>query len=189
MDTIRKCTNIQLSVFYNIKFCFEQDLINFTTTRYIMDSIDFKILSILQKDCMISYKDLAKKIGLSYSPTYERIKLLEETGVIKNRVTILDPKKVGIKLFVYCNITLKEQSKKSLLDFEKSVSRFPEIMEVISLSGVYDYMLKIATTDIEAYNSFIMNKLANIPNIGQYHSNIVLSIVKDETAYPLTEEE
>ncbi len=154
-----------------------------------MDSTDYKILNILQKDCMISYKDLAQKVGLSYSPTYERIRLMEEEGVIKSRVTILEPSKIGVKLFVYCNITLKEQSKKSLLDFEKSISKIPEVMEVISLSGVYDYMLKIATTDIESYNNFIMNKLANIPNIGQYHSNIVLSIVKDETAYPLPEKD
>lgn len=154
-----------------------------------MDSTDYKILNILQKDCMISYKDLAQKVGLSYSPTYERIRLMEEEGIIKSRVTILDPNKIGVKLFVYCNITLKEQSKKSLLDFEKSISKMPEVMEVISLSGVYDYMLKIATSDIESYNNFIMNKLANIPNIGQYHSNIVLSIVKDETAYPLPEKD
>ena len=154
-----------------------------------MDNIDLKILDILQKDCMMPYKDIAKKINLSYSPTYERIRLMEEAGIIKNRVAILDPNKIGVKLFVYCNITLKEQSKKSLLDFERSVSKIPEIMEVISLSGIYDYMLKIASTDIEAYNNFVMNKLANIPNIGQYHSNIVLSIVKDETAYPLPEPE
>lgn len=154
-----------------------------------MDAIDLKILDILQKDCMVPYKDIAKKVGLSYSPTYERIRLMEESGIIQRRVSILDPRKIGIKLFVYCNITLKEQSKKSLLDFEKSVSKIPEIMEVISLSGVYDYMLKIASTDIEAYNHFVMNKLANIPNIGQYHSNIVLSMVKDETAYPLNADE
>jgi Lrp/AsnC family leucine-responsive transcriptional regulator len=154
-----------------------------------MDTTDIKILNILQKDCMVSYKDIAKKVGLSYSPTYERIRIMEEAGIIKSRVTILDPNKIGIKLFVYCNITLKEQSKKSLLDFERSVAKLPEVMEVISLSGVYDYMLKIATVDIESYNNFIMNKLANIPNIGQYHSNIVLSIVKDETAYLLNEEE
>ncbi len=152
-----------------------------------MDAIDIKILNILQKDCMISYKDLAKKIGLSYSPTYERIRLMEEAGIIKSRVTILNPSKIGVKLFVYCNVTLKEQSKKSLLDFERSISKMPEVMEVISLSGVYDYMLKIASTDVEAYNNFVMNRLANIPNIGQYHSNIVLSIVKDDTAYPLPE--
>lgn len=154
-----------------------------------LDSIDIKILDILQKDCMVPYKDIAKKIGLSYSPTYERIRVMEEAGIIVKRVTILDPRKIGVKLFVYCNITLKEQSKKSLIDFEKSVSKVPEILEVISLSGVYDYMLKIAAKDIEAYNNFVMNKLANIPNIGQYHSNIVLSMVKDETAYPLFENE
>jgi Lrp/AsnC family leucine-responsive transcriptional regulator len=154
-----------------------------------MDKIDARILNIIQKDSTISVKDVAKKVGLSYTPTYERIKQLEESGVIKCRATILDPNKIGIKLFVYCNITLKEQSKKSLLDFEKSVSKVPEIMEVISLSGIYDYMLKIATNDIEAYNNFVMNKLANIPNIGQYHSNIVMSIVKDETAFHLPEEE
>lgn len=150
-----------------------------------MDKIDIKILEILQKDSMISYKDIANEIGLSYNPTYERIKKLEDEGVIVNRVTLLDPKKVGVKLFVYCNITLKEQSKKSLLDFEKSVKKIPEIMEVISLSGIYDYMLKIATHDIDTYNDFIMNKIANIPNIGQYHSNIVLSVVKDTTEFPL----
>ncbi|WP_258932331.1 Lrp/AsnC ligand binding domain-containing protein [Flavobacterium oreochromis] len=64
----------------------------------------------------------------------------------------------------------------------------PEILEVTSLSGIYDYMLKIATTDIDAYNNFVTNKLANIPNIGQYHSNIVMSMVKNETAYYLKED-
>lgn len=153
-----------------------------------MDHIDAKILNILQKDSTVSVKDIAQRVGLSYTPTYERIKYLEESGVIVSRVTLLNPNKIGVKLFVYCNITLKEQSKKSLLDFERSTAKIPEIMEVISLSGVYDYMLKIATKDIESYNNFVMNKLANIPNIGQYHSNIVMSIVKDETAFLLEEE-
>lgn len=154
-----------------------------------MDKIDAKILNIIQKDSTISIKDIAQKVGLSYTPTYERIKQLEDSGVIKCRATILDPNKIGVKLFVYCNITLKEQSKKCLMDFEKSVIKIPEIMEVISLSGIYDYMLKIATKDIESYNNFIVNKLANIPNIGQYHSNIVMSMVKDETVFHISEED
>ncbi len=154
-----------------------------------MDKIDAKILNILQKDCIISIKEIASKIGLSYTPTYERIRILEENGVIKSRTTILDPNKIGIKLFVYCNITLKEQSKKCLLDFEKSICKLPEVMEVISLSGSYDYMLKIASKDIESYNNFVMNKLANIPNIGQYHSNIVMNLVKSDTSYFIDEDQ
>ncbi len=150
-----------------------------------MNAIDTHILNILQKDCTISVKEIAKEVGLSYTPTYERIKHMEESGTIKQRVAILDPAKIGINLFAYCNIVLKEQSKTALVDFESSVSRLPEVMEVLSLSGVYDYMLKIASKDINSYNDFIVNKLAEIPNIGQYHSHIVMSVVKDETAYCL----
>jgi Lrp/AsnC family leucine-responsive transcriptional regulator len=150
-----------------------------------MDTIDAHILTILQKDCTVSVKDIAREVGLSYTPTYERIRHLENAGVIRSRVTILDPAKIGINLFAYCNVVLKEQSKEALLDFERSVSALPEVMEVLSLSGVYDYMLKIASADIRSYNNFIVDKLANIPNIGQYHSHIVMSVVKDETAYPI----
>ncbi|MBK8721207.1 MAG: Lrp/AsnC family transcriptional regulator [Saprospiraceae bacterium] len=152
-----------------------------------MDSLDLKILNIIQQDSTLSMKEIAAKVGLTYTPTYERIKNLEEAGVIVGRPTLLNPSKIGIKLFVYCNITLKEQSKKYLLEFEKMVSDIPEIMEVISLSGNYDYMLKIATKDIESYNDFLMNKLANIPNIGNYHSNIVMNIVKSKTDYYIAE--
>ena len=149
-----------------------------------MDKIDAKILNILQKDCTLSVKDVAAMVGLSYTPTYERIKHLEESGVIKKSAVILNPSKVGIKLFAYCNVTLKKQSRENL---KKKVMEMPEILEVTSLSGIYDYMLKIATTDIDAYNDFVVNKLANIPNIGQYHSNIVMSMVKNETSYYLPE--
>lgn len=149
-----------------------------------MDQIDLKILRILQKDCMVSYKEIANQVGLSYNPTYERIRKMEEEGIIQSRVTILNPSKIGIGIFVYCNVTLKEQSKQSLMDFEERVRAIPEILEVVSMSGAYDYMLKIAAQNIDAYNKFTM-LLADIPNIGQYHSNIVLSTVKKTTEFPL----
>ena len=154
-----------------------------------MDKIDIKILTILQRDSTVSVKDIAKKVGLSYTPTYERIRHIENLGVIKSRATILNPAKVGINLFSYCNVILKEQSNQALLEFEAYVKNIPEIMEVVSLSGNYDYMLKIATKDITSYNNFVVNVLSNTPNIGQYHSNIVMSVVKDETAYFLHEPE
>ena len=153
-----------------------------------MDKIDVKILNILQHDSTVSVKEIAAKVGLSYTPTYERIRILEDTGIIKCRVTILDPNKIGVKLFAYCNITLKEQSEKNLQDFENWVTQIPEIMEVVSVSGIYDYMLKIATKDIQHYNDFVVFKLSNIPNIGQYHSNIVMNLIKNETAFYIKEE-
>lgn len=150
-----------------------------------IDDIDAAILEILQKDSTVSIKDIASEVGLSATPTHERIKQMEERGVILKYVALVDREKVGINLLVYCNVVLKEQSKKALMDFEKAVFKIPEVLEVISISGTYDYMLKIAAADINAYNDFVVNKLANIPNIGQYHSSIVLCEAKRETAYPV----
>lgn len=149
------------------------------------DKFDIAILNILQQNSTISVKDLAEKIGLSATPTYERVKRMEQDKVITKYVAIVDREKVGLSLLVYCNIVLKEQSKKALMSFENAVLKMPEVLEVISISGTYDYMLKIVAKDISAYNDFVVNVISNIPNIGQYHSSIVLKEVKRETAYKI----
>ncbi|MDZ4759172.1 MAG: Lrp/AsnC family transcriptional regulator [Bacteroidota bacterium] len=148
-----------------------------------LDKLDIEILNILQQDSTISVKDIAEKIGLTTTPTYERMKRMEQDGIITNYVALIDREKVGLSLLVYCNIVLKEQSKKALLNFEKSVMKMPEVIEVTSISGNYDYMLKIVAKDVATYNDFVVNVISNIPNIGQYHSSIVLKEVKKETAY------
>ncbi len=150
-----------------------------------LDKIDIAILNILQEDSTTSVKDIGIKVGLSQTPTYERIKYLEESGIITKYTALLDASKVGFNLMAYCNVTLKEQSKNALIEFEKAVLIIPQIMEVISLSGTYDYMLKIVTKDIADYNQFVVNTLAGIKNIGQYHSLIVMNTVKREIALPL----
>lgn len=150
-----------------------------------LDDIDIAILKILQEDSTISTKDVAAQIGLSATPTYERIKYLEQEGIIKKYVALVDREKIGLDLVAYCNIVVKEQSKKALNQFEKSIAKFPEVIEVVSLSGTYDFMLKIVAKDIRSYNDFLIEKLANLTNISQYHSNIVMHESKKETAYPL----
>jgi Lrp/AsnC family transcriptional regulator len=149
------------------------------------DKIDIAILNILQQDSTVSVKDIATKVGLSQTPTYERIKYLEESGIILKYVTLLDANKIGFNLMAFCNVTLKVQSKNALMDFEKAVIKIPQILEVISLTGTYDYMLKIIAKDIVAYNEFVVSVLSGIKNIGQYHSNIVMNVAKREIAYPL----
>jgi Lrp/AsnC family leucine-responsive transcriptional regulator len=154
-------------------------------TTPVLDDIDKAILNILQHDSRVAIKDIAEKVGLSATPTYERIKHMEQAGIITKYVALIDRKKIGLDMVVYCNIVLKEQSKKVLVDFEKAVSKIAEIVEVISISGTYDYMLKIAVADISAYNDFVMNVIANLPHVGQYHSSIVMNEVKRQTAYKL----
>ena len=87
---------------------------------------------------------------------------------------------------MFCNITLKEQSKEALDEFEQMIIAIPQVLDVISLSGNYDYMLKIVAQDIRSYNEFVVNVISNIPNIGQYHSSIVMNECKKETAYPFS---
>lgn len=145
--------------------------------------MDVKILSILQENGALGVKEVAAKIGLSISPTYERIRHLEKEGFILKYVALLNPEKIGYHLMVYCNITLRQQSKEALAKFEKTISNMEQVLEVISISGSYDYMLKIAVKDIKSYNELYLNELANIDNISQIHSNFVLSEIKKETAY------
>ncbi|VEJ18331.1 Leucine-responsive regulatory protein [Capnocytophaga canimorsus] len=150
-----------------------------------LDDKNRQILGILQQDSSLSVKDIAAKIGLSFTPTYERIKALEEAGVIKKYVALVDREKVGLGIVAICNVQLKEQSKKALLAFEKAACLVPEIVEIICVSGQYDYMLRIVSTDIKKYNEFVMDVISSLPNVWHYHSSIILSEVKQETAYHL----
>lgn len=153
--------------------------------RHQLDAKDLAILEILQQDSTISVKEIGERVGLSFTPTYERIKNLEKDHVILKYVALVDRFKIGMQIVVYCNITLKEQSKQALSNFEETIIAIPQVQEVISLSGNYDYMLKIIAEDITSYNAFVVDVISNIPNIGQYHSSIVLNEAKKETAYML----
>ena len=153
--------------------------------KIFLDDKYKQILDILQHDCTLSVKEIANKIDLSFTATYERIKNLEEAGVIKKYVAIADRVKLGLGMAAYCNVNLKEQSKEAIQKFEKAVSEIPEIVEVLGISGTYDYMLKIVAPDIASYNEFVINTLADVPNMGQYHSSIIMKELKIESAYKI----
>ncbi len=148
-----------------------------------LDGTDHKILNYLQEDATISIKDLAEKIGLSFTATYERVKSLKNHGVIRKNVVLIDAEKGGFEIMAYCNIVLKEQSNDKLREFEDKIMAKPQVLEVVSLSGQYDYMIKVVAKNIKDYNNFMTTVVANIPNIGQYHSNIVLSVIKNDTKF------
>ncbi|HFK5595370.1 TPA: Lrp/AsnC family transcriptional regulator, partial [Elizabethkingia anophelis] len=128
--------------------------------KYNLDDKNRQILDILQQDAKLSVKEIASRIQLSFTPTYERIKNMEEAGIISKYVALVDRQRVGLKVAAYCNVTLKEQSKFALLKFEDAIKDIPEIIETISVSGNYDYMLKIVSTDIESYNKFIIDTIS-----------------------------
>lgn len=150
-----------------------------------LDNLDKKLLNLLQDNSKLSIKELGAMIGLSVTPTFERIKRYEKAGIIEKYAVILNKEKVGKGLTVYCNITLKEQSKSALENFEREVTKLSEIIEIVCVSGVYDYQLKIVSDDMKSYNDFVVNKLCVIKNIGTVQSSFVMQEIKMETAIRL----
>jgi DNA-binding Lrp family transcriptional regulator len=150
-----------------------------------LDLIDIKILNMLQKDAALSAKAIADKIGLSVSPTYDRINKLKANGVIEKNVVLLNRERLGLGVVAYCNLSLKSHATQTSTAFEEQIITFKEIMEIVKLSGNYDYMLKIVTKDLSSYHDFIESKLAKLSNIANLQTSFVMKELKRETAYKL----
>jgi DNA-binding Lrp family transcriptional regulator len=147
-----------------------------------LDLMDIKILNLLQRDSSLHVKEIASRIGLSQSPTYERIKKLEKEGFIDRYVALVNREKLGKHLMVICTVTLKEQSIASLKEFEQSIIKFKEVLEVLCIAGSSDYLLKIAVEDVNTYHTFVIEQISSIANISNLSSSFVLKELKKDTA-------
>ena len=150
-----------------------------------LDLTDVEILRLLQRDASLTHKEIAFKLHKSVATVHERTRRLKEKGYIKRVVAVLDGRKVGAGLIAFSHVLLNDHTKETLDKFEQDVAKFPEVMECFQMTGTVDFILRIATTDMEAHRDFYRNKLATLPNISTVQSYFVLSEVKSETAYPL----
>ncbi len=150
-----------------------------------MDETDKKILRLLQKNAKQNTKEIASQIKLTISPTFERIKKLEQQGVIKGYVAILDRTKIGKSLMAYCQISLFKHSKELILNFRAEVAKFPEIIRCHHVSGNYDFLLEVAVNDMNEYQQFVVEKLSIVDGISNIQSSFVMEEIKEDTAYPL----
>ncbi|TZF84812.1 Lrp/AsnC family transcriptional regulator [Pedobacter sp. BS3] len=153
-----------------------------------LDATDIRILNLLQNDARLTNKEIAGILNKSITPVFERIKRLQKHGYIKRYVAILDPRKINRKLIAYTHVQLKVQSQAILKAFETEVIKFDEVMECYHMTGAFDFILRIAIRDMEAYHEFLMNKLSCLPDIGTLQSFFVMSEAKHETAYALDPE-
>ncbi len=150
-----------------------------------LDGIDLKILSELQRDGSLSNVQLAQRVHLSPSPCLARVKALEASGVIARYVALANPAKLGIGLSVFINISLKEQSKAALADFEQRIAEHDEVMECYLMTGDSDYLIRVAIADLPALEKFILEQLTPIPGIEKIRSSFALKQVRYKTALPL----
>jgi Lrp/AsnC family leucine-responsive transcriptional regulator len=146
-----------------------------------MDTIDKKLLFLLQNDCKITTKELSVKLNLSVTAVYERIKKLEREGIIQNYVALINRSKVNKAFVVFCHIKLIQHTREFLTKFESQVVKLSEILECHHVSGDYDYILKIAVRDMEEYREFLVTKLTTLEHIGSTHSTFMISEVKNTT--------
>ena len=126
----------------------------------ILDETDKKILRLLQVDAHLTLKDIANKINLSLTPVHDRVKRLEKEGIIDKYVTILNKKKLGKNIMVYCQITLVRQTFDVSEGFNQAILDMPEVVECNFISGSFDYMLKIVLPDMDSYHQFHQKKLS-----------------------------
>ncbi|MEL7122792.1 MAG: Lrp/AsnC family transcriptional regulator [Bacteroidota bacterium] len=150
-----------------------------------LDAIDKRILNILQDNGKLTNKEIAARLGMTVTPVYERIKKLEEYGFIQKYVALIDTSKLGFQLVAFCNVSLKEHSKAFLSRFEEEIKKFDEVITCYHIAGQFDYLLKVVIKDMEAYQNFIVNKLASLENIGNVQSSFVMTDVKSSTAVKL----
>ena len=151
-----------------------------------LDAIDRKILENLQNDARMRNVELAEKVGLSPSPCLRRVGNLEETGVIRGYATLVDAEAVGLPVSVFVSVTLEKQIEKTLEKFEKEIRARPEVMECYLMTGDADYLLRVVTADLGAYERFLIEHLTRIPGVASIKSSFALKQVAYRTALPIS---
>lgn len=149
-----------------------------TTLDIALDKKDLEILKLLQENARITIKEISGKIHLSTTPVHERIKRMEESGVIKQYATLVNHEKVKKGLMVICYVSLKQHSKNAGVKFIKTIHELNEVVECFSISGEFDFMLKVICEDMNTYYDFHVNKLSQIENMGHLQSIFVMGIIK-----------
>ena len=151
-----------------------------------LDETDCKILRILQRNSNLTVKELAAKLHLSTSPTFERQKRLERDGYIERYMAVVNPHKVGNGIMVLCNIRLKQHSQELIQEFMNVVQNLEEITECYNTSGDYDFLIKVYAHDMKSYQQFMLNTLGTINCIGSLHSIFIIDETKNTHGVPIS---
>jgi DNA-binding Lrp family transcriptional regulator len=150
-----------------------------------LDRTDIAILNALQDNARITNAELAKCANLSPTPCFNRVKAMEELGLIKQQVTLLAPEMLGLHVNVFIHVSLEKQVEGALARFEEAISQRPEVMECYLMSGDADYLIRVLVPDIHALERFIINYLTRFPGVANIRSSFALKQVRYKTALPL----
>lgn len=150
-----------------------------------MDNYDIKILQVIQENGRISNKELATKVNLSPAPCWRRMNALEGQGYIKSYTALLDHERVGLTITAFAHVSLDDHHADTVKSFDKAIAKWPEVQECHATSGDYDYLLKIITVDMQAYNYFMYEKLLRLKAIRSVNTSFSMMQKKVSTELPL----
>ncbi len=150
-----------------------------------LDAVDAEILDLLQHDASLSIAEIAERVGLSSSPCWRRIERLKKCGVIVRQVTLLDHDKLGLGFEVSAAVKLQLPSRDNLERFEQAVMTWPEVVDCATVTGAVDYVLRVITSDMHAYDDFLRDKMLALGLVSDVQSRILMRVVKRTTAAPL----
>lgn len=143
-----------------------------------LDAKDMAILRLLQLNARITVREIAEQVHLSTTPVHERIRRMEDAGVIKQYATLVDHAKVKKGLMVICYVSLKQHNRTAGARFIKAIQEMQEVIECYNISGEFDFMLKVVAENMDAYYNFHVNKLSQVDNMGHLQSVFVMGIIK-----------
>lgn len=150
-----------------------------------IDEFEKKILRELQRDATLTTAEIATRVGLSISPCWRRIDRLQREGYIRKHVAILDRRKLGFNAHVFAQVKLNAHGRSNLDEFSKAIQGFPEVLDAYVLMGTTDFMLRIVTENIDAYERFFFDQLSKLPGVQEINSTVALSEIKSTTELPL----
>ncbi|MBS1723840.1 MAG: Lrp/AsnC family transcriptional regulator [Armatimonadetes bacterium] len=153
--------------------------------RERLDDVDLELLRILQSNGRITNADLARRVGLSPPSVLQRVRKLEESGLVSRYAAILCAERLGYNLQVVAMISLALHQEKPIEGFRKAVLEIPEVLQCLHVSGDFDYLLKIVIRDMAEYEKLVTERLSAIPGVGKIQSSFVLAVTKDTTSLPL----
>ena len=169
-----------------IRYVHSEDLpIVENSSRSSIDRLDLRLLDILQRQGALSVAEVAAQTRLSTTTCWRRIQQLEQNGVIKGRVALLDRNALGLDVTIFAHVKLATTGRDAIAEFEAAIRDRAEVLECYTLTGEWDFLLKIVTKNIKAYEAFYLDYLSRIPCVRSVNSSVAVTVIKESTALPL----
>jgi Lrp/AsnC family transcriptional regulator len=155
------------------------------TLQSRLDKVDRRILDLLQREGALSVAEVASRTGLSTTTCWRRIQSMEQSGVIKGRVALLDRAALGLDVTIFAHVKLSSQGRDAIAAFAEAIRERPEVLDCYTTMGEWDFMLRIVTRDIKAYEAFYLDHLSKLPNVQSINSSVTVTVIKETTVLPI----